>query len=190
MCCILTHTHHTRPGFVLAGATSCTDCNTAAGNYCPPGSTSSAGVPCPAGTYSSAGAVGLCVPPFSPALLSLCLTCTHTRMHVPRAPVASCCTHARMHDAARAARVAAGARRAGPSMHAHMCTDVRVTAGCAHGYLGCLHAWHVCVSPAPSVCHVCMRKEQGHTHTRAHLRTHALHLTGRGGDHSFTEWCV
>ena len=57
--------------------------------------------------------------------------------------------------------------RAGPGrvMHAHTCTDVRATVGCAHGYLGCLHAWHVCVSPAPSVCRVYGRKEQGHTHT-------------------------
>ena len=72
----------------------------------------------------------------------------------------------------------------GRVMHAHMCTDVRVTVGCAHGYLGCLHAWHMCVSPAPSVCHVYGRKEQGQIHK--HTQIHALHLTGRGGDHSFT----
>ena len=101
--------------------------------------------------------------------------------------MASCCTHARMHDAARATRVAAGARRAGPCMHAHMCTDVRVTVGCAHGYLGqgCLHAWHVCVSPAPSVCHVYGRKEQGHTHTHAHIHTCAPSHGKGGGDHIF-----
>ena len=33
------------------------------------------------------------------------------------------------------------------------------------------HAWHVCVSPAPSVCHVYGRKEQGETHTHTHIHT-------------------
>ena len=65
-------------------------------------------------------------------------------------------------------------------MHAHMCTDVRVTVGCAHGCLDCLHACHVCVSPAPSVCHVYGRKEQGHTHTHTHIHTCAP-SRGKGG---------
>ena len=48
------------------------------------------------------------------------------------------------------------------------------------GTWACLHAWHVCVSPAPSVCHVYGRKEQGHTHTRAHIHTCAP-SHGKGG---------
>ena len=48
------------------------------------------------------------------------------------------------------------------------------------GTWACLHAWHVCVSPEPSVCHVYGRKEQGHTHTRTHIHTCAP-SHGKGG---------
>ena len=102
-------------------------------------------------------------------------------MHVPRAPVASCCTHARMHDAARAARVAAGARRAGPCMHAHTCTDVRVTVGCAHGYLG-LPACMTCMRVSGTLCLSCAKSRDIHTHTHTYI--HELHLTRRG------EWTI
>jgi hypothetical protein len=43
----------------------------------------------------------------------------------------------------------------------------------AHGYLGCLHAWHIYVSPALSVC-ACFNRTRCHTRTRtrARARTH------------------
>ena len=65
-----------------------------------------------------------------------------------------------------------------PHTQACMCTDVRVTVGCAHGYLVCLHAWHVCVSPAPSVCvRVRAQRAGTYTHTRTRTRTHTYTQT-------------
>ena len=72
----------------LAGATSCMGSSAcAAGKYGPHGSTSSSAATCTglcvAGKYSNAGAssesVSAALTPFSPALLSMCLTCTYTR---------------------------------------------------------------------------------------------------------------
>ena len=100
--------------------------------------------------------------------------------------MASCCTHARMHDAARAARVAAGARRAGPCMHAHMCTDVRATVGCAHGYLG-LPACMACMRVSGTLCLSCVRAQRAGTNTQTHTYAHMRSISREGGgDHSLT----
>jgi len=93
-------------------------------------------------------------------------------MHVPRAPVASCGTHARMHDAARATRVAAGARRVG-----RVCTHTRVR--CASycrmrtwvpGLPACMA--YVCVSGTLCSC-ACFYRTRCYTHTHTHTHTQA-----------------
>ena len=105
-------------------------------------------------------------------------------MHVPREPVASCCTHARMHDAARAARVAAGARRAGPS---NACTHVyRCASYCRmRAWVPGLPACMACVRVSGTLCLSCVRTQRAGTNTQTHTYAHMRSISREGGsDHS------
>ena len=72
----------------------------------------------------------------------------------------------------------------GRVMHAHTCTDVRATVGCAHGYLG-LPACMACMRVSGTLCLSCVRAQRAgtYTHTRTHTYMRSISREG-GGDHS------
>ena len=66
-----------------------------------------------------------------------------------------------------------------------MCTDVRATVGCAHGYLG-LPACMACMRVSGTLCLSCVRAQRAGTYTHARTHTYMRSISREGGgDHIF-----